>query len=406
MNPESTQSFAAADIHVLGGGISGLTTAIVLQALGLKVQIIAEKIPNATIATDPGIPTAYAMASAYPHNLQIKNLEQISDDSQSVFSILCAESRAGVELHEIFEVYEDKPEAPPLGSRRMKMEYFDGTPQTLARTINPPARSAARYLWGWKFNSYFADMPVYLDYLWKLFYERGGQLRTQRITSEILQQSAGRTFVNCLGSGAVQFCEDQSPLKILRGRQVLVKDAPRLVGKHELPVAYNYTPVEEIFPRGDGNPEYLHFFSRSDGWLLGQTREPGLFDEDGNWHGIAAPVPTFELDEISIPKQILELNRELLKSWMNVELNQTELVGREGLRYYRDPLETGVRLNSSIEHDNFVAHNYGHGGSGITMSWGCALEVARMICNHIKPKVPRGKTQLDRILQNSLACTL
>lgn len=43
-----------------------------------------------------------------------------------------------------------------------------------------------------------------------------------------------------------------------------------------------------------------------------------------------------------------------------------------GLRPYRS--ET-FRLEDEMWDDTYVIHNYGHGGSGITMSWGCAREV-------------------------------
>src|SRR5207247_7513450 len=45
-----------------------------------------------------------------------------------------------------------------------------------------------------------------------------------------------------------------------------------------------------------------------------------------------------------------------------------------GLRPFR---RSGVRL----EADGRVIHNYGHGGSGFTVSWGCAEEVATL-CAH------------------------
>jgi D-amino-acid oxidase len=52
------------------------------------------------------------------------------------------------------------------------------------------------------------------------------------------------------------------------------------------------------------------------------------------------------------------------------------LAERVGLRPFR---RSGVRL----EHDQLrdgrtVIHNYGHGGAGFTLSWGCAREVFDM----------------------------
>ncbi len=47
-----------------------------------------------------------------------------------------------------------------------------------------------------------------------------------------------------------------------------------------------------------------------------------------------------------------------------------------GLRPYR---KNSYRLGAEIYGDKFVVHNYGHGGAGITMSWGCAHEVRDII---------------------------
>jgi hypothetical protein len=43
-----------------------------------------------------------------------------------------------------------------------------------------------------------------------------------------------------------------------------------------------------------------------------------------------------------------------------------------GLRPYR---ERTYRLEPEVVGSKFVVHNYGHGGAGITLSWGCAHEV-------------------------------
>jgi D-amino-acid oxidase len=57
---------------------------------------------------------------------------------------------------------------------------------------------------------------------------------------------------------------------------------------------------------------------------------------------------------------------------------ETPRVLREhvGLRPFR---KSGVRLERAQLHDGrTVIHNYGHGGSGFTLSWGCAEEVLRI----------------------------
>jgi D-amino-acid oxidase len=57
-----------------------------------------------------------------------------------------------------------------------------------------------------------------------------------------------------------------------------------------------------------------------------------------------------------------------------------------GLRPYRK--ET-YRLEGQIIRRKLVVHNYGHGGAGITMSWGCAREVVNLV--KAREPSPQGK---------------
>ncbi len=47
----------------------------------------------------------------------------------------------------------------------------------------------------------------------------------------------------------------------------------------------------------------------------------------------------------------------------------------------------GVRIERERIGDKTVVHNYGHGGSGVTMSWGSAEEALRLVSEGHKPPV-------------------
>lgn len=385
------------DIIVCGGGISGISTAIVLQSLGWRVGIVAAEFPlhKKTEITpeieccwrcwrSARVATTYAMASAYPHNLRVKNLARISDDSQAVFASMFAADVPGMDIYRMFEVFEKRPEPAPLALRRMEFEDFEGIPEVVSRAWGAPYRPGAEYLWGWTFKTFFVDMPDYVPFLWQLFEARGGIMRFERLTREsILSLAAGRPVVDCLGISAKEVFNDSSPAVIVRGRQVLAVDAPIVRDRDGLPLAYNYTPAADVFSRDDGEPEYVHFFPRCDGWLLGQTREPGMLDEFGHWHGAAVRAKEIDVNGQPIPEPILTLNEELLNQWIGKGFQGMRIVGREGYRYYRDPQGDGMRLDVEQIDGTKVFHNYGHGGSGITMTWGCAIQVGRMITEEL-----------------------
>ncbi|HEY9869897.1 MAG TPA: FAD-dependent oxidoreductase, partial [Candidatus Obscuribacterales bacterium] len=355
------------------------------------------------------VATTYAMASAYPHHLRIRNIERVSDDSQAVFSFLFDNEAPGIHMYRMYEVFEHCPEKAPLGSRRMNFQEFEGKPDKLKESVQPPCRPGAEHLWGWTFTTYFADMPEYVPYLWSLFEARGGARQMCNAALEsILELAKGRPVVNCLGLSSAEIFEDSAPVVVMRGRQVVVPGAPIITGSNGLPVAYNYTPLPNIFPRADGNAEYVHFFPRSDGWILGQTREPGVLDAGGRWQGDAVGGREIDIGGQAIPAPIVELNEKILERWVNHDLSGKRLIGREGYRYYRDPQGQGVRLEYQFFEGTPFIHNYGHGGSGITMSWGCAIDVARLYMKQIGAKHPAAGhvapgADLDRLVQRLIA---
>ena len=51
-----------------------------------------------------------------------------------------------------------------------------------------------------------------------------------------------------------------------------------------------------------------------------------------------------------------------------------------GVRPYRNG---SYRLESETIGSKFIVHNYGHGGAGITLSWGCAAKVRDLVRDHL-----------------------
>ena len=54
---------------------------------------------------------------------------------------------------------------------------------------------------------------------------------------------------------------------------------------------------------------------------------------------------------------------------------------RVGLRPARPQVRLEAEGTASGGHGCLVVHNYGHGGAGVTLSWGCAREAARLVAS-------------------------
>src|SRR3954467_9843438 len=51
-----------------------------------------------------------------------------------------------------------------------------------------------------------------------------------------------------------------------------------------------------------------------------------------------------------------------------------------GVRPYRSG---SYRLEAETASGKFIVHNYGHGGAGVTLSWGCAARVRDIVKSHL-----------------------
>lgn len=219
-----------------------------------------------------------------------------------------------------------------------------GAPVSDLRRLEPAelAELAAPYAGGWEFTAPCVEMPVYLALLLDRFLEAGGELIQQRLNT--LEQVRGwaSTIVNASGLGARRLCDDQA-LHPVRGQVVLVRN-PGLTTSLRVQ---------------DNSAGYTYVHPRSTDVVLG-----GTFDE-GSWDTAVDP---------QTARSILRRCTALVP-----ELRGADITGQlVGLRPAR---HGGVRLEADDQTlpGTRLVHNYGHGGAGVTLSWGCANTTAALI---------------------------
>jgi D-amino-acid oxidase len=192
------------------------------------------------------------------------------------------------------------------------------------------------YLDGHAFTVPIVEMPIYLAYLMDRFAAAGGSVQMRTLSS--LDEADARVVVNCVGLGARDLVDDVS-MEPIRGQIVRVRN-PGIVR----------------FVLDGENPEGVTYIvPRSGDCILGGTAEEGAWDLE--------PDP--------------ETAACILRRCTHLEprLEGAEVLEHKvGLR----PGRAEIRLERE---DGPIPriHNYGHGGSGITLSWGCAEETLRLV---------------------------
>jgi D-amino-acid oxidase len=145
--------------------------------------------------------------------------------------------------------------------------------------------------------------------------------------------------VDCAGLGARELVPDPS-LAPVRGQVVLVDQ----VG------------VDEWVVDDQGRGVLTFVIPRIDDIVVGGTAEEGAED--------------LSVDR-DVAEDILRRARALVPALSGAAVRGH----RVGLR----PGRPAVRLDAERRHGRTVVHCYGHGGAGVTLSWGCADEVAGLV---------------------------
>ena len=364
-------------VSIIGGGVSGLTTGITLQLMGYDTTIYTiQRGDRVSRPDDPLFASLYPSASVIPHSVYSENLEKLFTDSQAVFYELRKATAPGITMHRHYELFEFPAEPP--GYTNWMLNF-----RSISADADPLRRGDDITLHGWLFDCLFADWTFYYPALYKWYEHLGGIVREHKVKPREVEKLDGDIIVNGAGFGSHYLFDDPIQPQLVRGHILHVRNAPLIRNDQSEIISYNYTPTAEIYSGESGRPCDLYCYPRKDGWIVGGSRQKGTINDRGEWNGETTGSPSMEMNGITFPAQIYEVNKEILSHSYNLDMDtQSPVIAYEAYRYIRSE-EEGLRLELSEELLKPVIHNYGHGGAGVTLSWGCALEVLRLIEKHV-----------------------
>ncbi|MDZ7659305.1 FAD-dependent oxidoreductase [Fodinibius sp.] len=363
-------------IIIIGSGVSGITTALTLQLLGYETEIITAKVPTeiANKNAHPDFASLFPSASIIPHSVYSHRLEELFKLSQSFFYELRKQVFPGLTINKHFEIFEFEPDQPNYCEWMLNLELIDNLPDD---TI--PRRSDDKSLNGWVFDCVFADWSLYFPALIALYQQSGGTITKQKLARKDISNLSSEVIINCSGAGGPLLFEDPSENQlIMRGHLLHKANAPLITNSADEITSYNYTPQPDVYSDAEGNTCDVYCYPRKDGWILGGSRQVGELKKSNTWESLNDS-STYTIDGIQFPQEIISLNNEILSYTYDHSFEVSDdITPSVGYRYIRNR-KNGLRLHQENVSGKTVYHNYGHGGAGVTLSWGCALEITHEI---------------------------
>ncbi|HEU5347819.1 MAG TPA: FAD-dependent oxidoreductase [Ktedonobacterales bacterium] len=315
------------DVLVLGCGVSGLSTAILLQRQGRRVTIWARDVPPHTTSN-------IAAAVWYPYRaFPVDRVLTWGAIAYRAFREFLDTPESGVIVASVLDL---QPERPP------KDPWWASSVDGFRRAH--PEELPAGYGDGFVFDAPVIDTSIYLGYLRSQFEAAGGVVVENRTVHDLAEAFAVyNVVVNCTGLGARELVHDAA-LKPSRGQVVRVR----------------HNGFRRVMLDEGGPNQLAYIVPRINDIILGGTAIDG--EESTAIDGAETPAILRRCTALApefaamTPGDILEV--------------------KVGLR----PVRPEVRLETETPAPGrWLISNYGHGGAGITLSWGCAAEVAERI---------------------------
>ncbi|MFJ8673972.1 FAD-dependent oxidoreductase [Streptomyces sp. NPDC093589] len=318
------------DVLVIGAGVIGLTSAVALAESGHRVRVVSRDASGDTTS-------AVAGGLCWPYRIQ--PYEKAVRWSVRSFQVLADLARRPEETGSRMAdgAMADGGGDGHLGGDGLADWYAAVPGMRRAHPHELPGGFAS----GWRARTPLVDMPVHLRYLERRLVRAGGTVQRRAVTS---LEEAGReagTVVNCSGLGARDLVSDPE-VHPVQGQLVVVANPG----------------VEEWFvSAGSGAETTTYVLPQPYGLVLGGTAREHAWSREPD-PAVAAAIVARCADRFP----------ELAGARV--------LAHKVGLR----PARPAVRLAAErLPGGALCVHNYGHGGAGVTVSWGCADEVVRLV---------------------------
>ncbi|HEX5402374.1 MAG TPA: FAD-dependent oxidoreductase [Pseudonocardiaceae bacterium] len=309
------------DVVVVGAGVIGLTTAICLADAGMRVRIVTERQPQDTTSAVAGAMWGKGPGVSEP----AERITAWSAVTFTEFVTLADDPATGVRFARGMEATRE-PVAPPVPD--------------LARDVShcSPDELPTGFADGHWLTVPLVDMPTYLAYLLRRFTSAGGVVEPGVVRTRA-DLTGVPMVVNCAGVAARALVPDDT-VAAVRGQHVIVANPG----------------LDDFFVEETEDSTWISFFPHGDKVVLGGVAVAG------DWSLTPDPATA-----AAIVDRCAEVEPTLADAPV--------LAHKVGLR----PTRPAVRVAEERVNGTRWVHNYGHGGMGVTLSWGCAEEVRQLL---------------------------
>jgi D-amino-acid oxidase len=316
------------NVAIIGAGVSGLTSGIVFAERGYRTAIFAKEIGQQTTS-------GAAAAVWFPYDAEPS--VKVIPWALRTFDVLADLARvpaSGVSMIETRQFLRTGEIEIPDWAIALGAERLSSVATGLWPVQDRAQHSGYSFKSGFSLRVPLTDTTIYFDYLAARFRKAGGEIHANVHFKNLEDvDSKFDLVINCAGIGARELVQDID-LEPHRGQVAIV---PRIEGL-SCAIVCDDAPLMYAIPR-------------TNDCVFGGTND--ISDN-------LAPDPETTSRIVAECSRVLNIDKPRV------------LAERVGLRPFRT---SGVRLERDRLPDRSVIHNYGHGGAGFTLSWGCAEEV-------------------------------